>query len=159
MVLSISHTVKLFFSFCGCMNAYMLLLIKWICIFYLFVHVLITFLNSISIIFVDSITTGKCTVCDILLNWSSLLFFSWTGDPAAPPDLETRAVGCSWGNKTYQIGDKMYFDDFQCQSCVCTPEFTSPTGPGCSKIDCGFEFRLVESHWISVCCLLHNVPC
>ncbi|ROT73970.1 pacifastin light chain precursor [Penaeus vannamei] len=62
-------------------------------------------------------------------------------DPAAPPDLETRAVGCSWGNKTYQIGDKMYFDDFQCQSCVCTPEFTSPTGPGCSKIDCGFEFR------------------
>ncbi|XP_037802322.1 kielin/chordin-like protein isoform X4 [Penaeus monodon] len=62
-------------------------------------------------------------------------------DSAAPPGLETRAAGCSWGNKTYQIGDKMYFDDFPCQSCVCTPEFTSPTGPGCSKVDCGFEFR------------------
>ncbi|XP_042890911.1 kielin/chordin-like protein [Penaeus japonicus] len=62
-------------------------------------------------------------------------------DPTTPPDLQTRAVGCSWGNKTYQIGDKMYFNDLPCQSCVCTSEFTSPTGPGCSKIDCGFEFR------------------
>ncbi|MPC88662.1 hypothetical protein E2C01_083578 [Portunus trituberculatus] len=35
----------------------------------------------------------------------------------------------------------MFFDDHPCQSCICGPGFTGPNGPGCSRIDCGLEFR------------------
>ncbi|XP_069957540.1 kielin/chordin-like protein isoform X2 [Cherax quadricarinatus] len=62
-------------------------------------------------------------------------------DPDTPPLLESRSVTCVWNNKTYLAGDKMYFDDFPCQKCICSPAFTRPDGPLCTKENCGFDFR------------------
>ncbi|KAK8392656.1 hypothetical protein O3P69_014824 [Scylla paramamosain] len=61
-------------------------------------------------------------------------------DPDSPAPVP-RADVCPWQNKTYEVGSKMYFDNYPCQSCICGPGFTGPNGPGCSRIDCGLEFR------------------
>lgn len=69
-----------------------------------------------------------------------MMVTSPTVDGDAPP-LEPRAATCGWQNKTYLEGDKMSFEEPSCRTCVCGPGFTDPNGPGCRKIDCGFEFR------------------
>ncbi|XP_064098915.1 balbiani ring protein 3-like isoform X2 [Macrobrachium nipponense] len=60
--------------------------------------------------------------------------------------LETRAQTCFWNNRTYHEGDQMYFDEYPCQRCICSSDFTDPFGPGCVKIDCGFEFRYTNRY-------------
>ncbi|XP_066985461.1 kielin/chordin-like protein isoform X4 [Macrobrachium rosenbergii] len=60
--------------------------------------------------------------------------------------LETRAQTCFWNNRTYHEGDQMYFDKYPCQRCICGSDFTDPFGPGCVKIDCGFEFRYTNRY-------------
>ncbi|XP_068243609.1 uncharacterized protein [Palaemon carinicauda] len=67
-------------------------------------------------------------------------------DSQSPAGLETRSQTCFWNNRTYHEGDKMYFDEFPCQRCICGSEFSDPFGPGCVKIDCGFEFRYAAKY-------------
>ncbi|XP_064098917.1 kielin/chordin-like protein isoform X4 [Macrobrachium nipponense] len=67
-------------------------------------------------------------------------------DSQSPTGLETRAQTCFWNNRTYHEGDQMYFDEYPCQRCICSSDFTDPFGPGCVKIDCGFEFRYTNRY-------------
>ncbi|XP_076052655.1 uncharacterized protein LOC143032074 [Oratosquilla oratoria] len=66
-------------------------------------------------------------------------------EPGTPQVAQPRGVTCLWKNQSYKEGDKMYFDgQFACRQCVCTAEFSDPTGPGCKDVFCGIELRYMD---------------
>ncbi|KAK7074374.1 hypothetical protein SK128_004623, partial [Halocaridina rubra] len=66
-------------------------------------------------------------------------------DPQNPAAIRSPPV-CSWKDKNYLEGDKMYFDEHPCQKCICSRNFTDPFGSGCSRIDCGLDFRYTSRY-------------
>ncbi|XP_018007214.1 kielin/chordin-like protein isoform X2 [Hyalella azteca] len=63
---------------------------------------------------------------------------------AMEPPPRTDGVTCSSEGRTYQEGDKMYFDTAPCQRCVCARNYTSPYGDNCTPVDCGYDTRSVK---------------
>ncbi|XP_069188444.1 uncharacterized protein [Procambarus clarkii] len=67
-------------------------------------------------------------------------------DPDTPHLLESRSATCVWNNRTYLEGDRMYFEDYPCHQCICSPAFTDPNGPLCFKVNCGLDFRYTSKY-------------
>ncbi|XP_018024000.1 uncharacterized protein LOC108679786 [Hyalella azteca] len=62
-----------------------------------------------------------------------------------------RPADCVSEGLHYFLGDKILFGSAPCQYCVCTKEFTGAFGPGCTKVDCGMEYR--NRHYLRLGCI------
>ncbi|XP_018024012.1 kielin/chordin-like protein [Hyalella azteca] len=63
----------------------------------------------------------------------------------AKPEANIRSTAsCTAEDKEYKLGDKIYFTNESCQTCVCTENYTDAFGPNCTTIDCGMDYRYAQ---------------
>lgn len=69
---------------------------------------------------------------------------SQTSDDAATTTIAPAGHTCEADGKSYLEGDRMFFKQHQCQTCVCGADYIGPYGPGCRALNCGYDFRYID---------------